>query len=100
MNTVVLITGASTGFGQLTAETLARRGYTVFATMRDTAGRNAANREALQLLVVPRSTWSCMCSNSTSPTKPLVNRAVEAGSRSRRIWIDAVASTPESPRWV
>jgi NAD(P)-dependent dehydrogenase (short-subunit alcohol dehydrogenase family) len=40
---VVLITGASTGFGRLIAETLARAGYTVFATMRDVAGRNAKN---------------------------------------------------------
>jgi len=47
MNSVVLITGASTGFGRLAAETLSRRGYTVFATMRDIAGRNALNRDEL-----------------------------------------------------
>jgi NAD(P)-dependent dehydrogenase (short-subunit alcohol dehydrogenase family) len=40
---VVLITGSSTGFGRLIAETLARRGHTVFATMRDPGGRNATN---------------------------------------------------------
>ena len=40
---VVLITGASTGFGRLFTETLARRGHTVFATMRDPGGRNAKN---------------------------------------------------------
>src|SRR5438132_3918262 len=50
MSTVVLITGASTGFGRAAAETLARRGYTVFATMRDCSGGNAANRETLQSL--------------------------------------------------
>jgi NAD(P)-dependent dehydrogenase (short-subunit alcohol dehydrogenase family) len=38
---VVVITGASSGFGRLTAETLARKGYRVFASMRDMAGRNA-----------------------------------------------------------
>jgi NAD(P)-dependent dehydrogenase (short-subunit alcohol dehydrogenase family) len=38
---VVLITGTSSGFGRLIAETLARRKYQVFATMRDTKGRNA-----------------------------------------------------------
>jgi NAD(P)-dependent dehydrogenase (short-subunit alcohol dehydrogenase family) len=37
---VVLVTGASTGFGRLTAETLARRGHRVFAGLRDIAGRN------------------------------------------------------------
>ena len=36
---VVLITGSSTGFGRLFAETLARKGHTVFATMRDLGGR-------------------------------------------------------------
>jgi len=39
---VVLITGSSTGFGRLIAETLARKGYQVFATMRNVKGRNAA----------------------------------------------------------
>ena len=37
---VVLVTGSSTGFGRLISTTLARRGYTVFASMRDIAGRN------------------------------------------------------------
>jgi NAD(P)-dependent dehydrogenase (short-subunit alcohol dehydrogenase family) len=40
---VVLITGSSTGFGRTIAETLARHGHTVFATMRDPEGRNAKN---------------------------------------------------------
>ncbi|MEU5565031.1 SDR family NAD(P)-dependent oxidoreductase [Micromonospora musae] len=38
---VVLITGASSGFGALTARALARAGHTVYASMRATAGRNA-----------------------------------------------------------
>lgn len=37
----VLITGSSTGFGRLTAETLARKGHTVFASMRGINGKNA-----------------------------------------------------------
>jgi NAD(P)-dependent dehydrogenase (short-subunit alcohol dehydrogenase family) len=49
-NTVVLITGASTGFGRLAAEVLAARGYTVVATMRDVRGRNVAHSEALLAL--------------------------------------------------
>jgi NAD(P)-dependent dehydrogenase (short-subunit alcohol dehydrogenase family) len=49
-NQVVLVTGTSTGFGRLFAETLARHGHTVFATMRDPAVRNAANATELRTL--------------------------------------------------
>jgi NAD(P)-dependent dehydrogenase (short-subunit alcohol dehydrogenase family) len=45
---VVLITGASSGFGRLIAETLARKNYQVFATMRSVNGRNAAAARDLQ----------------------------------------------------
>jgi NAD(P)-dependent dehydrogenase (short-subunit alcohol dehydrogenase family) len=47
---VILITGASTGFGRLFAEALARRGHTVFATMRDPGGRNATNAAEIRAL--------------------------------------------------
>jgi len=47
---VVVITGASSGFGRLTAEFLARQGHQVFATMRELAGRNAKAAEALREL--------------------------------------------------
>lgn len=42
MDKVILITGASSGFGRLTAEALARAGHVVYASMRATTGRNAA----------------------------------------------------------
>ncbi len=52
---VVLITGSSTGFGRLFAETLARQGHTVFATMRDPEGRNAANASEISALAKKES---------------------------------------------
>ncbi len=52
---VALITGASTGFGRLFAETLARHGHTVFATMRDPAGRNATNASEIRALAKKES---------------------------------------------
>jgi NAD(P)-dependent dehydrogenase (short-subunit alcohol dehydrogenase family) len=39
---VILVTGASSGFGRMSAEALARAGHTVYASMRNTTGRNAA----------------------------------------------------------
>lgn len=57
----VLITGSSSGFGRLIAETLAKKGYTVFATMRNVNGKNEraaheirefAQKESLDLHVL------------------------------------------------
>ena len=52
---VVLITGSSTGFGRMIAETLARHGHTVFATMRDLEGRNATNASTIRTLAARES---------------------------------------------
>lgn len=48
MSQIILITGASSGFGALGARALAAAGHVVYAGMRDTAGRNAPQVEALQ----------------------------------------------------
>jgi len=45
-STVIVITGASSGFGALTARALADAGHTVYAGMRETAGRNAPQARA------------------------------------------------------
>lgn len=46
MSNIVVITGASSGFGALTARALADTGNTVYAGMRETAGRNAPQVQA------------------------------------------------------
>lgn len=54
---VVLVTGTSSGFGRLIAETLARRGYQVFATMRNVKGRNATPAREIAELAKRESLW-------------------------------------------
>jgi NAD(P)-dependent dehydrogenase (short-subunit alcohol dehydrogenase family) len=74
---VVLITGSSTGFGRLFAETMARKGHTVFATMRDPGGRNAKNASEIRALAekesLPIHVLEMDVTNDTS-----VERAVDA----------------------
>lgn len=50
MTQTILITGSSSGFGYLTAKTLARKGYTVFASMRGASeeGKNAQKASELR----------------------------------------------------
>lgn len=52
---VVLITGCSSGFGRVTAETLARASCRVFAGMRDIAGRNASSAREMKALAEKES---------------------------------------------
>ena len=50
MSKTILITGASSGFGRDTAETLHRAGHTVYASMRSTRGKNLKAAGALREL--------------------------------------------------
>jgi len=42
MAKITLVTGASSGFGRMVATDLARAGHTVYASMRETTGKNAS----------------------------------------------------------
>src|SRR5258707_11491144 len=50
MSKTILITGASSGFGRDTAETLFRSGHTVYASMRNAQGKNREAAEAVRKL--------------------------------------------------
>ncbi|GAA1619467.1 SDR family NAD(P)-dependent oxidoreductase [Actinoplanes couchii] len=52
---VILVTGASSGFGRLTAHTLARAGHVVIAGMRATRERNAPAVEEIRRLATTES---------------------------------------------
>lgn len=85
MNEVILITGASTGFGRTAVETLAERGYQVFGTMRDITGRNAAAAGELQALAKAR-TWRIEVLEMDVTNDSSVNQAVrQALARTGRI---------------
>lgn len=48
MKSVVLVTGAGSGIGKLTAESLAEAGHIVYATMRDVDGRNKQRADEIR----------------------------------------------------
>jgi NAD(P)-dependent dehydrogenase (short-subunit alcohol dehydrogenase family) len=50
MSKTIFITGTSTGFGKLTAITLANAGHSVIAGMRNVAGKNAAAAQELNTI--------------------------------------------------
>lgn len=82
---IVLIPGSSTGFGREAAETLARRGYTVFASMRDCSGKNVAHKTALEELA-KQEKLALFVGEVDVASEDSVNAAVEqVGKKSGRI---------------
>ena len=83
MKYVILITGASSGFGALTARRLAEAGHIVFATMRETSGRNATHVEAARKFAAENSvdlrTAELDVSSQESPDRAVQQVLSEAG---------------------
>lgn len=66
---VIVITGASSGFGALAARALARAGHTVYASMRETTGRNAPQVPRRRRMPLTTASISAP-SSSMSPPRP------------------------------
>ena len=80
---VILITGCSTGFGRVIAETLARKKYRVFAGMRDIQGRNAEKAREVQSLAqresLPLSTMELDVNDDASVDRAVTEVIQETG---------------------
>jgi NAD(P)-dependent dehydrogenase (short-subunit alcohol dehydrogenase family) len=78
MSKTILITGASSGFGRDTAETLHRAGHTVYASMRAAQGKNREAAEALRTLGI--KTVELDVSDDASVEAGVKNVLAEAGT--------------------
>jgi len=77
MSKTILITGASSGFGRDTAETLRGAGHTVYASMRGAEGKNLEAAEALRKLGI--KTVELDVSDDASVEAGVKNVLAEAG---------------------
>lgn len=77
MKEVILITGASSGFGALTARALAGAGHTVYASMLDVRGKNAKEVSELERFAKERAVELHALELDVTSEKS-VNKAVES----------------------
>jgi NADP-dependent 3-hydroxy acid dehydrogenase YdfG len=77
MSKTILITGASSGFGRDTAETLHHAGHTVYASMRSVQGKNREAAEVLRRLGI--KTVELDVSDDASVEAGVKNVLAEAG---------------------
>ncbi len=77
MKEVILITGASSGFGALTARALAGAGHTVYASMLDVRGKNAKEVAELERFAKERTIELHALELDVTSEKS-VNKAVES----------------------
>jgi len=94
---VVFYHGLQHWFGRLFAETLARAGHTVFATMRDPQGKNAKNAADLLALArrnrLPIFTLECDVTSDASVELAVRSAIAQAGR------IDVAITTPGMGSW-
>ena len=90
MSKTILITGASSGFGRDTAETLFRAGHAVYASMRRMQGKNREVAEALRKIGI--KTLELDVSDDASVEAGV--KKVLAGSARSMCW----STTPASVR--
>jgi NAD(P)-dependent dehydrogenase (short-subunit alcohol dehydrogenase family) len=84
-NQVIVVTGASSGFGLLSAKALAAAGHTVYASMRETEGRNAP-QVAQIAQYAPSKASTCAPSSWTSPATPRSRPGSPGSSPTTAAW--------------
>jgi NAD(P)-dependent dehydrogenase (short-subunit alcohol dehydrogenase family) len=89
MKKVIVVTGASSGFGALASRALASAGHTVYAGMRDMEGSSA--HQVVLLMSMPRSTVLIRASSSLTLSRTYPSTLASAESSPR-----AGASTSSS----
>ena len=97
---VIVVTGASSGFGAMTVRALADAGHRVYAGMRDTAGRNAkAAQEAADY--ASEHAVALHAIEMDVSEQASVDAAVEPSSRTRNAWTSSstTLATWCSVRW-